>query len=341
MRGVTPPLVNAGDEVAVLAPSSQLPESVVERGVERLQTSFNLSPTVYPSAVADEQLTPDKRAEEVHEAFESDATAVFAVTGGEDQLRLLRHLDLERLQHNPTRFFGISDNTNLHLALSAAGVVSYYGCQFVPGIALDPILPAYTERYLRRALFEPTLGEVEPAAEWTDDYYDFSSDAPRDWEHNPGWEWDFPTNKSVTGPLWGGCVVVLEHFLAVNRFIPEPTEPFVLALETSELLPSPYTVKSVLRCLGERELLENAAAVLVGRPKTRHKDSRSVRERRQYREHQRNAIRQVCRAHCPNVPILFDFDFGHTDPQLPIPIGGQVTLNPSRELVVFETAHGN
>ncbi len=337
MRGVTPPPVKTGDEVAVLAPSSQLPKSIVERGVERLETSFEVSPTVYPSAVADDQLSPADRAEEIHEAFESDATAVFAVTGGEGQLRLLRHLNLERLRNHPTRFFGISDNTNLHLALSAAGIVSYYGCQFVPGIALDPTLPEYTERYLHQALFEPTLGAVRPAAEWTDDYYDFSSDTPREWEPNPGWTWEFPTIEPVTGPVWGGCMVVLEHFLAVNRFVPEPETAFVLVLETSELLPEPYTVKSVLRCLGERNLLEKAAAVVVGRPRTQYKQLRSEHARRQYREQQRTAIRQVCRTYCPNIPILFDLDFGHTDPQLPLPIGGRVTLRPSSESVVFKT----
>jgi muramoyltetrapeptide carboxypeptidase LdcA involved in peptidoglycan recycling len=88
MRGVTPPPVEAGDEVAMLAPSSRMPDSIVERGVERLRASFD----VYPSAVADDRLPPDERAEEIQEAFESDATAVFAVTGGEDQLRLLPHL---------------------------------------------------------------------------------------------------------------------------------------------------------------------------------------------------------------------------------------------------------
>lgn len=336
MHGVTPPPVEAGDEVAVLAPSAQRPEWIVDRGVERLRTAFDVSPVVYPSANAETQLPPDERAAEFHEAFESDATAAFAVTGGEDQLRLLRHLDLERVRDSPTRFFGISDNTHLHLAFSAAGVVSYYGCQFVPGLALDPALPEYTERYLRRALFDPALGAVEPAPEWTDDHYDFESETPREWEPNPGWTWEFPAGEPVTGPVWGGCTVIIEQFLAVDRFVPDPEEPFVLALETSEIVPDPYTVRSVLRCLGERGLLEKAAAVVVGRPKTRYKEPRTERERRQYREQQREAIRQICRTYRPDVPILFDFDFGHTDPQVPIPIGGRVTLRPSTESVVFD-----
>jgi muramoyltetrapeptide carboxypeptidase LdcA involved in peptidoglycan recycling len=289
MRGVTPPPVEAGDEVAMLAPSSRMPDSIVERGVERLRASFD----VYPSAVADDRLPPDERAEEIQEAFESDATAVFAVTGGEDQLRLLPHLDLERLQDNPTRFFGISDNTHLHLALSAAGVVSYYGCQFVPGIALDPTLPEYTERYLCRTLFEPALGEVEPAAEWTDDHYDFSSDTPRDWESNPGWAWEFPASEPVTGPVWGGCVVVLEQFLAADRCVPEPEEEFVLALETSELLPEPYTVTSVLRCLGERNLLEKAApSSSVGR----RRDTKRLGPNRSGASTRNDSVRQSVRS---------------------------------------------
>lgn len=136
--------------------------------------------------------------------------------------------------------------------------------------------------------------------------------------------------------MWGGCLVILEHFLAVDRFVPDPEEEFILALETSELKPDPYTVKSVLRCLGERDLLEKTTAVVVGRPKTRHKEPHSEQEYRQYREQQRKEICQICQTYRPNVPILFYFVFGHTDPQLPIPIGGRVTLHPSIESVVFE-----
>lgn len=341
MQSRIPPPAAPGDEVAVLAPSAQVSTRAVEIGVRRLQEQFQLSPSCYRSVTADERLSPAERATEIHEAFESNATAVFAVAGGDDQLRLLQHLDLERLQANPTRFFGISDNTNLHLALSAADLVSYYGCQFVPGIACDPSLPEYTEQCLRWALFEQAPREVTPADEWTDDYYDFETDVPREWELNPGWGWEFPSTEIATGPVWGGCVVVIEHFLAVNRFVPDidDAEGFVLALETSELLPSTYTVKSVLRCLGERGLLEVAEAVIVGRPKTRHKEPRTSEERHQYRREQREAIRETCRSYNPEMPLLFGLDFGHTDPQIPIPIGGTITLDPmSKSITVDHTA---
>nr|WP_281241464.1 hypothetical protein [Haloarchaeobius iranensis] len=49
----------------------------------------------------------------------------------------------------------------------------------------------------------------------------------------------------------------------------------------------------------------------------------------------RAAIRETCRAYRPDVPICFDLDSGHTDPQPPVPIGGHVELDPTTESVVF------
>ena len=337
MEYVTPPPAIPGDEVAVVAPSARLAEPVVEIGLDRLR-ELELEPTVYPSVRADERLAPADRAREIHDAFASEATAVVAVTGGEDQMRLLRHLDRDHLATNPTRYYGISDNTCLHHALNAAGIVSYYGGQFVPGIALDLTLPEYTERYLRRALFEESIGDIEPAERWTDDYFHFGEGKAREWECNPGWTWDFPDDETVSGTLWGGCLVVLKNILAANRRVPAPEDVSgnVLAVETSELLPDPYYVRSALRCLGERGLLSQFSALVVGRPKTRHKEPRTDAEREAYRNDQRDAIRTVAREYNPDVPILFDLDFGHTDPHVPVPIGGQVTLDPVAERISFD-----
>lgn len=337
MKPIIPPPVTTGDEVAVLAPSSQISQKAVDTATNRLTERYDLSPVIYPSVKAEERPSPKERADELHRAFESDQTAVFPVTGGYDQMRLLRHLKLDRLRSNPTRFFGISDNTHLHLALSAAGVVSYYGCQFVPGLAWDPELPDFTRRYLRRALFEETVGQIKPSRQWTDDHYDIDSERPREWNHNPGWEWDTPERKTINGTVWGGCCIVLEHILAIDQFVPDPEDmgEYVLAVESSGLVPDTYYVKSVLRCLGERQLLESAQALLVGRPRMKKHGSNGERAEPIYKKQQKDAIREVCQEYNPEAPILFNLDFGHTDPQIPIPIGGTVRLNPKDRSVAF------
>lgn len=334
---LTPPPVEHGDTVAVLAPSAQASETAVERGTEILETDFDLNPVIYPSVTADCQLSLLDRAEEIHEVFESDATAAFAVTGGEDQMRLLRHLKLNRIQSNPTRFFGISDNTHLHLALSAAGLVSYYGGQFVPGLACDPKIPEYTKRYLESALFDEYIGEIRPAEQWTDDEWCLEDQNEREWESNDGWEWEFPHDEPVSGTVWGGCYLALEHLLATNHYVPDPDSlaGFVLVVESSGLLPEPYFIKSVLRCLGERGLLEQASAVIVGRPKTRKNGERSYDERKRYQERQFDAVKMIARRYTPDLPIVSNVDFGHTDPHVPVPIGGTVQLNPIQETIIF------
>lgn len=202
-------------------------------------------------------------------------SAVFATIGGADQITVLKHLDPEILQGNPTRFFGTSDNACLASYLWQCGIVSYYGGTLLSDVATPGFLPEYTERYLRRALFDDAVGTLEPAEEWTDDPIDWADDDYADtspeFEENPGRQWDFPHDNTVQGRLWGGCLTVLHALLAGDRAVPEPDDidGDVLAIETSEELPSTDEVGLMLTCMGERGLLERFDAVLVGRPQTR------------------------------------------------------------------------
>ncbi|MFW6003166.1 MAG: LD-carboxypeptidase [Halanaeroarchaeum sp.] len=131
---VTPPPIAADDRVAVLAPSSggahEAPH-LLELGLQRLRDVFDLDPVVYPTARQRDQFlrdNPRARAADVHTAFrDPDISGIVATIGGADQLRMLRYLDPTVLRGHPTRFFGMSDNTNLGLYLWNHGIVSYNG----------------------------------------------------------------------------------------------------------------------------------------------------------------------------------------------------------------------
>lgn len=337
---VHPPPVSAGDRAVILPTSRAVTRSVLERGAERLRERFDLRVTLHPLCERpDEYLdaNPAAVAGAFADCFADETVgAVVAACGGDRQVRLHRHLDAARLRENPTRFFGISDNTNLHCALSAAGVVSYYGGQVLPGIALDERLHPYTEEHLRRALFEERIGEIAPAEEYTDGYYDFETGEPREWKPTPGWTWE-RFDGSVAGRLWGGCLEVLLWVLASDRHVPDPAtvDGGVLAVETSEELPTAADVRRALTCLGERDLLGRFDAVVVGRPKARHEDPRSDDERRRYRGAQRDAVRGALDRYNPDAGVVFDVDFGHTDPHVPVPVGGEVALSPGDETIRF------
>jgi len=349
---ITPRPAEPGDRVAVIAPSSGAATvfpDVLDLALERLRDRFDLDPVVFETAEADPgelRGRPELRAADVHEAFrDPEISAVFATIGGDDQVRVLRHLDGEALRANPTRFFGMSDNTCLASYLWTQGVVSFYGGQLLNQVATPGEFPEYTERYLRRALFEASLGELDPAEAWTDDTVEWARDDFREtepeYEPGDGWRWDVPDEREgevISGRLWGGCLTVLPWLLAADRAVPDPADlaGAVLALETSEELPTADDVRRKLTVLGERGLLERFDAVLVGRPQTRSReDERSDEERAAFRDDQRAAIRKWVREYDPDVPIVFDLDFGHTNPTAPVPIGGRVEIDAGERTIRF------
>ena len=349
MEFTTPPPMAPGDRVAVVAPAAgaaaEVPQ-VYEQGLERLRTVFDLEPVEYPTAGRDSDYLgthPRERARDVMDAVaDPDVGGVIATIGGQDQLRILRHLDPAVLREHPTRFYGYSDNTNLALYLWQLGIVSYQGPMVMTQLAYGGGVHDYTERYCRRAFFEDAVGVVEPAERFTDDNVDWADDDAltyeREFEPAPGWRWHGGDAGPVTGRVWGGCLESLAGLLMADVAVPEPgrLDGAVLFFETSERLHGPGYVHDVMQSMGERGLLERFDAVVVGRAKARtYREDPGPEERRAHRERQRTVVRDTVARYNPEAPVLTDFDFGHTDPIVPVPVGAEVTVDPGAESVVF------
>jgi muramoyltetrapeptide carboxypeptidase LdcA involved in peptidoglycan recycling len=345
---LTPPPVAPGDQVAVLAPASNVPLSarfIYELGLKRMREVLNLDPVAYPTATADPEWladNPEARANDVMNAFrDPDISAVIANIGGHDQITILPYLDRNVLRETPTRFYGYSDNTNLALFLWNHGIVSYYGGSTLLEYAMDGEMFDYTEEYLRRALFNESIGAWTEAAVFTDEAGDWeepeSVNSLREIEQSDGRIWR-SGEKTVSGRIWGGCYAVLvEQFLA-DRYLPDlnALNGTVLAIETSEQIPNPAVVGANLRALGERGILRRFDGVLVGRAAARsHTEQNPDEWRVGYRERQRDMITAVLETYNPNAPIVFNCEFGHTYPTCPIPIGGEVIIDPAIESIRF------
>lgn len=357
MDVVHPPPLSPGDRIAVVAPSMPIGEEVLEIALRRLRDVFDLDPVVYDTAQRDPEWLrahPKERAADLEAAFrDPEVRGVLAVTGGDDQLRVLRHLDPEVLRENPTRFFGYSDNDNFRLYLWNLGMVSY-GAVAMPTLAVDPEIHPYTEKFLRRAIFEERVGEIHPSEEWSDGYYDFESGESREWRANDGWQWwrgaDDGSNADpdtdggassdgaiVEGRLWGGCYEVVSWQLQTSKYLPDPTDldGAVLVLEPSEELPYAADIGYTVRAMGERGLLERFSGVLVGRPHAYAPEAKREVEFRTYREAIRETVVTQLREYNPQAVAVFDLDFGHTDPRVPLPIGGEVRIDAPTESITF------
>ena len=143
---IHPAKAKPGDRIAVVSPSFAAPgafPAVHEQAMRRLAEVTGLVPVEYPTT---RQLgaTPQARATDINAAFaDPEVRAILAVIGGEDQIRVIPHLDAELARSDPKPFLGTSDNTNLHNWLWMNGIASFYGgssqVHLGPGPYVDPI----------------------------------------------------------------------------------------------------------------------------------------------------------------------------------------------------------
>jgi len=328
-----PPKPRPGSRIAVISPSAGLPAifpEVFELGLRRLRDDFKLEPVEYPTTRV-LGAEPADRARDVMAAF-ADPTidVVLATIGGDDQLRILRHLDPSVLRAHPKPFFGSSDNTTLLNYLSGLGVIGYHGgsvlCEFGRAGSMHPS----TRDSLAAAMFSSGWFDLTASPDY--------SDEPVDW-HTPdyatvtqpmfpssGWRWHGAT-ESVSGRLWGGNIEVLTWLLASDLAAAPPPDA-IFFTETSEDMPSATEVYYMLRNLGERGWLADVPAILVGRAKCWDRLNRLAPDaKRAYAEDQRAAVLRATGEYAPNAVVVLDLDIGHTDPQQILPYGGEVRIN--------------
>ena len=328
-----PPKPVLGDRVAILSPSNGLPEILplpYELGLRRLREYIGLVPVEYPTTRrmgAD----PRDRARDVNAAF-ADPTikAVMTSIGGDDQIRILPHLDRGVIAANPKPFFGYSDNTNLIAYLWNAGVVGYYGSSVMYHLGRPGALHQLSTESLRAALFTTREYELRAATTWRDEDCDWADPATfgSEPEMHPaeGWRWH-NADRVVEGTTWGGCIEVLSWIAMAGREIAEPDtyEGCVLLIETSEEMPTPNEVGYVLQAFGERGILGRFAAVVVARPFTA--TSPTPEARAAYGPELEAAVLRAVARYAPDAVVVFNVDFGHTDPQLIMPVGGRIRLD--------------
>ncbi|MFE9648703.1 S66 peptidase family protein [Streptomyces sp. NPDC006365] len=340
-----PPKPSPGDRIAVISPSAGLPGLFplpYELGLERLRKEYGLEPVEY-ATTRTMGATPRARADDIHAAF-ADPTvkAVIASIGGDDQITVLPLLDRELIRANPKPFFGMSDNTNLLAYLHNTGIVAYHGAGVMCELGRPGAMHALTAESLRAALFNTGEYQLRPAERWRDVDRDWAD--PTTFESEPetrpgtGWTW-VNADRVVEGRSWGGCLEILGLLLMADREVPRDLSVLdggVLLLETSEEMPSGEEVFRTLHNMGKRGLLRRFSALLMGRAKTWFFERpNSLEEGARYAAEQREAVLRALRMYAPDMTIVFDVDFGHTDPQLVIPYGGVVRVDgPARRITV-------
>jgi muramoyltetrapeptide carboxypeptidase LdcA involved in peptidoglycan recycling len=204
--------------------------------------------------------------------------------------------------------------------------------------AMQKEMDTYTIDHIRHALFDSGEREIVPSSEYNEMGLNWSDPSllttRRIYEPNTGWVWN--TSSDGEGMLWGGCLESIDDMLRNNAPIPhlDEFESIVLLLETSEEVPSHGYVQRVIRSLGERGILQRVQGILVGRPKAWEFDKPFTKEERtSYAKCQQEVILETVRLYNKNIAIVQNMNFGHTDPQIPMPYGGQARIDSHKKKI--------
>jgi muramoyltetrapeptide carboxypeptidase LdcA involved in peptidoglycan recycling len=333
-----------GEKVAIVSPSfaaSAVWPHVHELGLKRLREVLELEPVEYPATAKLDATTEEKSADLIAAFSDPDIKAVISTLGGDIQVTYIKNLPNQPFVDNPKPFFGFSDNSHLANFLFLNDIPSFYGAALFTQFAHQKEMNPYTVKYIKHALFDEGEFELLPSDSFNDLGFDWGDvsllDEERDYESNEGWSWDGEENGE--GLLWGGCVESVDEMFRHGVEIPslKRFEDIVLMMETSEEIPSADYVSRVFRAFGERGILERIKGLVVGRAKAREFDKlRNPEERTTYRKEQQEAVVKTVRNYNKEIPIVQNMDFGHTEPQIPMPYGNQVRID-SKEKRVFAT----
>jgi muramoyltetrapeptide carboxypeptidase LdcA involved in peptidoglycan recycling len=340
-----PPALRAGDVCVVVSPSwggaAQFPR-VYEAGLAFLRDVLGLVVREAEHARAP-AASVAQRVADLHAAFaDREARLIVTSIGGDDSLLLLPHLDLAALARNPKIVLGFSDTTTLLTHMARSGLVSFNGPSVMAGLAQAQAFGVAHVAALRAMLFEASAPALyTPHGFYHEGYEDWAAAVdpgkprPRITDAGPH---VVQGSGRTSGVLFGGCLEILE-FLEGTPYWPmgDAWNDVVLFCETSEEVPTPQAVKRALRSWGIAGIFDRISALLVGRP-------------RDYTAAQKLELDAVLKAVIgsefgrPDLPVLANLDFGHTDPQWIMPLGARIEVDATcaslRLLEAAVTPHG-
>jgi muramoyltetrapeptide carboxypeptidase LdcA involved in peptidoglycan recycling len=333
---IKPAQLRPGDTIGIISPSWGGPGAYPHRlhaGMQQME-AMGFQVMVAPHArnqcgfVSD---TAENRANDIHMLFsDPEVKAIVSSIGGDHSCHLLPLLDFDLIQRNPKIFMGYSDITVLNVAIfTKTGLVTFNGPAVMTDFAEQPRMFTYTENRLRQIVCQPNPpGAIDPAEEWTEELLDWSEkkdlERPRWMTPSPGWTW--LKEGQAEGRLLGGCIESLQH-LRGTPYWPDWSQA-ILFFETSEEKPSPSTVDGILMDYENMGVLQQISGMLVGRPMS-------------YEEKEKQTLRDILldRTREYHFPMVTDMDFGHTAPQMTLPIGCRARIDSiNRRFEIIETA---
>jgi muramoyltetrapeptide carboxypeptidase len=310
---VKPKVLQPGDRVAIISPSTETLEPERLQIAEETCEYFGLKPTRMPNCgkrQVNYAESVKNRVSDLHAAFSNpEFKAVFCIRGGYGAPQILDSLDYALIRRNPKVFLGYSDITALHLAIyKRSGLLTFHGP--IPLSAFT----GYTQENFKRALFsrEP-LGELGNPKE---------SNLLR-----PNHRLRTIVGGKASGTLVGGNLSLIVALMGTPYEL--DTKGKILFLE--DVGEQVYSLDRMLTNQRLAKKLQQSAGLIWGECADCPPDGKfNPTSTYGYSETIQNLLGDL------GIPVLSGLTIGHTSDQLTLPMGAKATLDADRKVLIVE-----
>lgn len=315
MKPNVPPKLKNGDEVRIIAPGLSfaiLSDETIKTATRRL-SDLGLKVSFGEHVGEKDEFTSSSiksRLDDLHTAFsDKKVKAVLTVIGGFNSNQLLSHIDWKTLADNPKIFCGFSDITILGNAIFAkTGLVTYSGphySTFGQKLHFD-----YTLDYFKKCLLDEVPFEVKPSVNWSDDKW-YLDQNNRQLVKNGGW---LVVNEGkARGTIWGGNLCSL-NLLQGTEYMPDMSDSILFLEDDYES--KLHHIDRNLQSLLHQPKFKGIKGVVIGRFQNASEIKKEL------------LIKMIQnKKELAGIPVVANVDFGHSDPKITFPIGGEVEMN--------------
>ncbi len=314
---VKPRMLNRGDTVGIVAPSSPPCEpgdiEFTFSWLDRLGLKYKVGKHVF-ERMGDYAGSDQHRLEDLHNLWaDPEVKAILPLRGGNGAVRLLPGLDFELIASNPKILIGYSDISGLLIPIhQRTGLVTFHG-----PTAGSFYKSSYTYRYYRKAILQAApIGLVA------------------DPEGRDPWKPEYPPTRmvlaegSARGRLIGGCLTLLRQ-LEGSSYAMQTAGKLVFIEDVQE---EPHNVDRILSQLLLAGRLKDASGIVIGeclhcRPGDSGRNSIASS----------GSLEEVFRERLGGlgIPVVYGLRFGHGLQQFTLPLGVTASLTASDRVVKF------
>lgn len=314
MNKIYPERLKVGDEIRIIAPSRSMAIlnkeiiNIANNRFQELGLKLSFGKHIYESDDFN-SLSIESRLDDLHLAFsDKNVKAIITVIGGFNSNQLLKYIDWKLIKNNPKIFLGYSDITALNNAIFAkTGLVTYSGphySTFGQKLYFD-----YTLEYFQKCLMMDNPFEISASNSWSDDEW-YLDQNKRDLIDNQG---HFVINKGEAQGTILGANLCTFNLLQGTEYFPDLNSSILFLEDDYETVP--HTFDRDLQSLIHLPNFNKVKGLVIGRFQKKSKMSDEL-------------LKKIIKTkkELESIPVIANVDFGHSDPKITFPIGGEVEI---------------